>query len=47
MKTRIDKGFCFNYWSLSYRRKFLRTIWFGGVVTAGVFCCLGLTFSLG
>ena len=22
-----DKGFNFNYWNLSYRRKFIRTIW--------------------
>lgn len=36
MKTRIDKGFCVNYWSLSYRRKFLRTVWFGGLTTVGV-----------
>lgn len=23
----IDKGFCLNYWRLSYRRKFIRTLW--------------------
>ncbi|MFA6033487.1 MAG: hypothetical protein WC889_11365 [Myxococcota bacterium] len=23
----VDKGFCFSYWRLSYRRKFLRTLW--------------------
>lgn len=22
-----DKGFCLVYWSLSYRRKFIRTLW--------------------
>lgn len=24
---KIDKGFEFNYWKLSYRRKFIRTLW--------------------
>ncbi|MCL2436928.1 MAG: hypothetical protein FWD00_02700 [Clostridiales bacterium] len=24
---KVDKGFCFNYWQLSYRRKFIRTLW--------------------
>jgi hypothetical protein len=23
----VDKGFCFSYWHLSYRRKFIRTLW--------------------
>ena len=23
----VDQGFCFSYWDLSYRRKFIRTIW--------------------
>src|SRR4051812_22617976 len=23
----IDRGFCLLYWRLSYRRKFLRTVW--------------------
>lgn len=27
MKNKIDKGFCFSYWRLSYRRRFLRTLW--------------------
>ncbi len=22
-----DKGFCFSYWKLSYRRKLIRTLW--------------------
>lgn len=26
--TGIDKGSCFGYWKLSYRRKFIRTLWF-------------------
>ena len=24
---KIDKGFCLFYWKLSYRRKFIRTLW--------------------
>ncbi len=24
---KIDKGFSFSYWNLSYRRKFIRTLW--------------------
>ena len=27
MKGGVDKGFCLSYWRLSYRRKFLRTLW--------------------
>jgi hypothetical protein len=27
MAVKIDKGFCIQYWKLSYRRKFIRTIW--------------------
>jgi hypothetical protein len=30
-----DKGFCLNYWKLSYRRKFLRTIWGLAIVLVG------------
>jgi hypothetical protein len=32
MKTKIDKGFCVSYWSLSYRRKFWRIIWTGALI---------------
>lgn len=24
---KVDKGSCFIYWKLSYRRKFIRTLW--------------------
>lgn len=27
VKKKIDKGFCFSYWGLSYRRKFIRILW--------------------
>ena len=27
MNEKIDKGFCISYWKLSYRRKFIRTVW--------------------
>ncbi|HAR87050.1 MAG TPA: hypothetical protein DCR69_15120 [Clostridium sp.] len=27
MKNKIDKGFELIYWNLSYRRKFIRTLW--------------------
>lgn len=26
-KEKVDKGFVFAYWRLSYRRKFIRTLW--------------------
>lgn len=29
-----DKGFCFLYWRLSYRRKFIRTLWTMGIIVA-------------
>jgi hypothetical protein len=29
--TGVDKGFHFVYWGLSYRRKFIRTLWIIGV----------------
>jgi len=25
--NKIDKGFVWSYWKLSYRRKFIRTLW--------------------
>lgn len=28
MKNKVDKGFELIYWKLSYRRKFIRTLWF-------------------
>ena len=28
MKNKVDKGFELIYWNLSYRRKFIRTLWF-------------------
>ena len=27
MNNKTDKGFELNYWKLSYRRKFIRTLW--------------------
>lgn len=27
MRDKVDKGFALNYWRLSYRRKFIRTLW--------------------
>lgn len=36
---KIDKGFSFNYWKLSYRRKFIRTLWMSPVT---VITILGL-----
>jgi hypothetical protein len=32
MNSKVDTGFCLSYWSLSYRRKFLRTIWTGMLI---------------
>lgn len=28
-KAKIDKGFCLSYYDLTYRRKFIRTLWIG------------------
>ena len=28
MKGGVDQGICFDYWRLSYRRKFIRTLWY-------------------
>lgn len=36
---KIDKGFAFIYWKLSYRRKFIRTLWMSPVI---VITILGL-----
>jgi len=27
MRGGVDLGFCLSYWRLSYRRKFIRTVW--------------------
>lgn len=27
MKNKVDEGFELNYWKLSYRRKFIRSLW--------------------
>lgn len=37
MKSKVDKGFEFVYWNLSYRRKFIRTLWITplGVLVSG------------
>ncbi|MDD3174022.1 MAG: hypothetical protein PHF63_10320 [Herbinix sp.] len=29
---KVDKGFELNYWKLSYRRKIIRTLWWGLLV---------------
>jgi hypothetical protein len=26
-KEKVDKGFCLDYWRLSYRRKLIRSLW--------------------
>lgn len=31
---KVDKGIEFNYWNLSYRRKFIRTLWLTPVFMA-------------
>jgi hypothetical protein len=43
MQGGCDKGFCLHYAKLSYRRKFIRTLWIipaiaGAVAAAGVYC---------
>ena len=32
MESGVDKGFCLNYWKLSYRRKFIRNLWQGPLI---------------
>lgn len=32
MTDKIDKGFSFSYWRLSYRRKLIRTLWTSPVI---------------
>lgn len=34
---KIDKGFAFGYWKLSYRRKFIRTLWMFPVLVITIF----------
>ena len=36
MKNGVDHGFCINYFKLSHRRKFIRTVWLG-IVSIGAF----------
>lgn len=37
---RIDKGYEWNYWKLSYRRRFIRTLWLIPIVLlASLFIC--------
>jgi hypothetical protein len=39
MRGGCDRGFCLTYYKLSYRRKFIRTIWMfaiGAVIIAGL-----------
>ena len=31
MNDGIDEGFCLFYWRLSWRRKFIRTLWIAGI----------------
>lgn len=50
MKGGVDKGFCLSYWRLSYRRKFLRTLWIvpWAVVAVALFFALNLSlFGIG
>lgn len=39
MRGGCDQGFCVNYSKLSYRRKFLRTIW---IAVAGILIAAGI-----
>ena len=34
---KVDKGFELRYWKLSYRRKFIRTIWMAPLVPLAIF----------
>lgn len=37
---KIDKGYEWNYWKLSYRRRFIRTLWLIPIVLlASLFIC--------
>ena len=37
MDDKVDKGFEINYWKLSYRRKFIRTLWVSPIVILAVY----------
>lgn len=41
---KTDNGFCFCYWRLSYRRKFIRTLWMLPVSII-VMCLFHITFK--
>jgi hypothetical protein len=32
MKNKVDKGYELIYWNLSYRRKFIRTLWMAPLI---------------
>lgn len=36
MTNKTDKGFQVSYWKLSYRRKFLRTLWMTPIIIAAI-----------
>lgn len=33
---KVDRGFCVNYWKLSYRRRMIRDIWLAPFVVGGI-----------
>jgi hypothetical protein len=47
MKTGVDRGFCFSFWSLSDRRRFVRTLWSGPLLLLFLLLVPDLFFGIG
>lgn len=46
MGRKVDKGFQLIYWKLSYRRKFLRTLWWTPLSVPGLVLIWGLNSDI-
>lgn len=46
MKNKIDKGFELTYWNLSYRRKFIRTLWLTPFCIIAILLCIFSKFNI-
>ncbi|EHK2365035.1 TPA: hypothetical protein ACY4SI_001279 [Clostridium perfringens] len=40
MKNKVDKEFGQSYWNLSYREKFMRTLWITPLVISVIICLI-------
>lgn len=46
MKNKIDTGFELIYWNLSYRRKFIRTLWTTPFCVIGILLIISLKLNM-